>query len=41
MSDDGVFYIIQNSNHSVDNDVESNNSQANLKDVRLAFFNNL
>ena len=33
MPDDGVFNISQNSNHSVDNDVESNDSQVNLKDV--------
>ena len=31
--DDGVFNISQNSNHNVDNDVESNDSQVNLKDV--------
>ena len=32
---DGVFNISQNSNHNnnVDNDVESNDSQVNLKDV--------
>ena len=29
----GVFNISQNSNHNVDNDVESNDSQVNLKDV--------
>ena len=33
MPDDGVFNISQNSNHNVDNDVESNDSQVNLKDV--------
>ena len=33
MPDDGVFNISQNRNHSVDNDVESNDSQANLKDI--------
>ena len=33
MPDDGVFNISQNSDHSVDNDVESNDSQVNLKDV--------
>ena len=33
MPDDGVFNISQNSNHNVDNDVESNDSQANLKDI--------
>ena len=27
----GVFNISQNSNHNVDNDVESNDSQVNLK----------
>ena len=31
--DDGVFNISQNSNHDLDNDVESNDSQVNLKDV--------
>ena len=33
MPDDGAFNFSQNSNHDVDNDVESNNSQVNLKDV--------
>lgn len=33
MPDDGVFNVSQNSNHDLDNDVESNDSQANLKDV--------
>ena len=33
MSDDGVFNIRQNSNHSVDTDVESNDSQANLNEI--------
>ncbi len=33
MPDDGAFNISQNSNHNVDNDVESNDSQVNLKDV--------
>ena len=33
MPDDGVFNISQNSDHSVDNDVESNDSQVNLKDI--------
>ena len=28
-----ILDISQNSNHNVDNDVESNDSQANLKDV--------
>ena len=32
MLDDGVFNISHNSNHDVNNDVESNDSQANLKD---------
>ena len=32
MPDDGVFNISQNSNHDVNNDVESNGSQAKLKD---------
>ena len=32
MLDDGVFNISQNSNHDVDNNVESNGSQANFKD---------
>ena len=32
MPDDGVFNISQNSNYNVDNDVESNDSQVNLKD---------
>ena len=32
MPDDGVFNISQTSNHNVDNDVESNDSQVNLKD---------
>ena len=31
--DHGVFSISQYSNHNVDNDVESNDSQVNLKDV--------
>ena len=30
--DDGVFNISQDSNHDFDNDVKSNDSQANLKD---------
>ena len=30
--DDGVFNISQNSNHDFDNDVKSNDSQANLMD---------
>ena len=30
MPDDGVFNISQNSNHSLDNDVESNDGQVNL-----------
>ena len=30
--DDGVFNISQNSNHDLDNDVASNDSQANLMD---------
>ena len=33
MPDNGVFSNSQNSNHNVDNDVESNDSQVNLKDV--------
>ena len=33
MPDNGVFNNSQNSNHNVDNDVESNDSQVNLKDV--------
>jgi len=33
MPDDGVFNVSQNSNHDLDNDVESNDSQANLKDI--------
>ena len=32
MPDDGAFNISQNSNHNVDNDVESNDSQVNLKE---------
>ena len=32
MPDDGVFNVSQNSNHDLDNDVESNDSQANLMD---------
>ena len=28
-----IFLTSQNSNHNVDNDVESNDSQVNLKDV--------
>ena len=35
MADDGVFNNSQNSNHNVDNDVESNDSQAKLKDVMI------
>ena len=31
--DDGVFNISQDSNHDFDNDVKSNDSQVNLKDV--------
>ena len=30
MPDDGAFNISQNSNHNVDNDVESNDIQVNL-----------
>ena len=30
--DEGVFNISQNSNHYLDNDVESNDSQANVMD---------
>ena len=33
MPDDGAFNISQTINHNVDNDVESNDSQVNLKDV--------
>ena len=33
MPDNGVFNNSQNSNRNVDNDVESNDSQVNLKDV--------
>ena len=32
MLDDGVFNISHNSNHDVNNDVESNDSQANVMD---------
>ena len=32
MPDNGAFNIIENSNHNVDNDVESNDYQVNLKD---------
>ena len=33
MPDDGAFNISQNSNHNVDKDVGSNDSQVNLKNV--------
>ena len=33
MMEFSILDIGQNSNHNVDNDVESNDSQANLKDV--------
>ena len=33
MLDDGVFNFSQNSRRGVDDDVESNDSQANLKDI--------
>ena len=37
MPDDGAFNISQNSYHNVDNDVESNDSEVNSKDVDSSF----